>query len=193
MRKRGAALDSAIREAACAELAEAGYGAFSVESVAARARTGKASIYRRFADKQQLALYAMECGFPPPPDGDIATAFGPDATTRDAVLAILRRIAEATGGAGGALMRATVTEAARDPELSALIEARIVGPRRERMLQLLRRGVERGEVRASALTAQVAEVGPVMVLHTVLTEGRAPSDAELIGLVDGVLMPMLRP
>lgn len=193
LRRRGAALEDAIRIAACAELAEVGYGAFSMESVAARAKTGKASIYRRFADKQQLALYAMECGFPQPPAGDITEFFGADVSTRDAVLAILRLIAHALTGEGGAIMRESCTEAARDPEFAALIEQRIVTPRRDRMMQLLQRGVERGEVRASALTTQIAEVGPVMVIHSVLTEGRPPSDDELVTLVDGVVMPMLRP
>ncbi|MCU1689788.1 MAG: TetR family transcriptional regulator [Jatrophihabitantaceae bacterium] len=193
LRRRGAALDAAIRDAACTELAEVGYAAFSMESVAARARTGKGSLYRRFPDKQQLALYAMHCGFPQPPPGDITIFFGPDASTRDAVLEVLRRIAEAMDGEGGAIMRATSAEAARDPEFGALIDERIVAPRRERMLQLLQRGVQRGEVRESALTTQIAEVGPVMLFHTVLTEGRAPTDAELISLVDGVIMPMLRP
>jgi AcrR family transcriptional regulator len=193
LRRRGDALDAAIRDAACTELAEVGYAAFSMESVAARARTGKASLYRRFGDKQQLALHAMECGFPQPPTGDITDFFGPDASTRDAVLEILRLIAEAMSGEGGAIMRATSAESARDPEFGALIDARIVAPRRERMLQLLRRGVERGEVRPSALTTQIAEVGPVMVIHTVLTEGRPPTDEELVSLVDGVVMPMLRP
>ena len=52
-RKRGAALEDAILEAAYAELSEVGYSAFSVEGVAARARTGKASIYRRWPTKQE--------------------------------------------------------------------------------------------------------------------------------------------
>lgn len=193
LRRRGEALDAAIRDAACAELAGVGYAAFSMESVATRARTGKASLYRRFPDKQALALYAMDCGFPEPALGDLATVCGPDASTRDAVLATLRRIAEAMDGIGGAIMRATSAEAGRDPEFRALIDERIVAPRRARMLQLLRRGVERGEVRLSAVTTQIAEVGPVLVIHKVLTEGGPPSDDELVSLVDGIIMPILRP
>jgi AcrR family transcriptional regulator len=193
LRRRGEALDDAIRDAACAELAEVGYAAFSMESVAARAKTGKASLYRRFPDKQQLALYAMDCGFPQPPTGDITEFFGPDATTRDAILAVLRLIAGALAGEGGAIMRATSAEAARDPEFAELIDRRLVSPRRARMMELLERGVARGEVRPDALTTQVAEVGPVMVIHSVLTEGRPPSDDQLITLIDNVVMPMLRP
>ena len=70
-RKRGAALEDAILEAAYAELSEVGYRAFSVEGVASRARTGKASIYRRWPTRRELMLDAVclylptpqECGF----------------------------------------------------------------------------------------------------------------------------------
>ncbi|HEX4728285.1 MAG TPA: helix-turn-helix domain-containing protein, partial [Jatrophihabitans sp.] len=47
-RKRGAELEQAIRDATIAELASGGYGSVTIESVAARAQTGKASIYRRW-------------------------------------------------------------------------------------------------------------------------------------------------
>ena len=71
-RKRGAALEDAILDAAYTELSEVGYTAFSVEAVAARARTGKASIYRRWPTRAQLMLDALsaylptpeKCGFP---------------------------------------------------------------------------------------------------------------------------------
>src|SRR5947207_78275 len=45
-----------ILQAAVEELAEVGYGAFTIESVAARAGVGKSTIYRHWPDK--LALLA---------------------------------------------------------------------------------------------------------------------------------------
>ena len=65
-RRRGAALEDAILAAAYVELATVGYGAFSVEAVAARARTGKASIYRRWPTKQELVLDALLQALPTP-------------------------------------------------------------------------------------------------------------------------------
>jgi AcrR family transcriptional regulator len=193
LRRRGEALEDAIRTAACSELAAVGYDAFSMESVAARARTGKGSIYRRWPDKQHLVLDALDCGLPQPPAGDILAFLGPDISTRDAILTILVLIADAMAGEGGAIMRATSAECARDPRLAAMVGEKLVTPRRERMMQVLRRGVERGEVRASAVLQQVAEVGPVMVFHSVLTEGAPPSRSQIESLVDDVVMPMLRP
>jgi len=65
-RKRGVVLEDAILAAAYAELTEVGYTQFTVESVAARARTGKASIYRRWTTKQALVLDALCAGLPTP-------------------------------------------------------------------------------------------------------------------------------
>ncbi|MEO7262767.1 MAG: helix-turn-helix domain-containing protein, partial [Jatrophihabitantaceae bacterium] len=58
-RKRGVALERAIKDATLAELACGGYGSVTIESVAARAQTGKASIYRRWPTKQELVLDAL--------------------------------------------------------------------------------------------------------------------------------------
>ncbi|HEX9230648.1 MAG TPA: helix-turn-helix domain-containing protein, partial [Jatrophihabitantaceae bacterium] len=60
-RRRGEALERAIHAAVFTELAEVGYAAFTIESVASRAHTGKASIYRRWPTKQDLVLEAF-CG-----------------------------------------------------------------------------------------------------------------------------------
>ena len=49
-----------ILQAALDELGEVGYGAFRIESVAARARVGKSTIYRHWPDKLALIADAFE-------------------------------------------------------------------------------------------------------------------------------------
>ncbi len=49
-----------IRQAALAELAEAGYGGFRIESVARRAGVGKSTIYRHWGNKIALIGDALE-------------------------------------------------------------------------------------------------------------------------------------
>jgi TetR/AcrR family transcriptional regulator of autoinduction and epiphytic fitness len=49
-----------IRGAALEELGEVGYGAFTIESVAARAGVGKSTIYRHWPDKLALIADAFE-------------------------------------------------------------------------------------------------------------------------------------
>src|SRR5262245_65269824 len=59
-RRRGQALESAITEAVLALLSEIGYEAVTMEGVAARARTGKAALYRRWASKADLGVDVPE-------------------------------------------------------------------------------------------------------------------------------------
>lgn len=74
-----------------------------------------------------------------------------------------------------------------------MAHARLIGPRKSMMMNLLRRGAERGEVRPDAITPFVAEVGPAMVIYHFLTEGPPVTPRTVKAIVDQVLMPMLRP
>src|SRR5271170_7433864 len=55
-RRRGEELEAALLEAAWAELVEAGFAKLTMESVAARAKTGVAVLYRRWPNKDELVL-----------------------------------------------------------------------------------------------------------------------------------------
>src|ERR1700678_4695128 len=58
-RRRGEELEAALLEAAWAELVEAGFARLTMESVAARAKTGVAVLYRRWPHKDDLVLAAI--------------------------------------------------------------------------------------------------------------------------------------
>src|SRR5512140_1521140 len=59
-RRRGPDLETALLDAAWDELVEVGYAKLTMESVASRASTGIAVLYRRWANKDQLVLAALE-------------------------------------------------------------------------------------------------------------------------------------
>src|SRR5262249_21349588 len=58
-RRRGEELEAALLEAAWQELVEAGFARLTMESVAARAKTGVAVLYRRWPNKDDLVLAAI--------------------------------------------------------------------------------------------------------------------------------------
>src|SRR5580700_7651983 len=58
-RRRGEELEAALLEAAWEELVEAGFAKMTMESVAARAKTGVAVLYRRWPNKEDLVLAAI--------------------------------------------------------------------------------------------------------------------------------------
>lgn len=192
-RRRGAALEDAILDAAWDELTEVGYAAFAVESVAARARTGKASIYRRWASKQELVMDALTARLPSPDDPalDLAGRLADDVTTADALRGVGRLIVETLRSPEGRALRAVKLESAGDADLAALVDRRFQTPRRAALLGLLRRGVARGEVRPEAATAVVADVLPAVLTHRMLLQNEELDNDAIESVIEQVMIPLV--
>jgi AcrR family transcriptional regulator len=193
-RRRGAALEEAILEAAYLELSEVGYASFTVEGVAARARTGKASIYRRWPTRGDLILDAVCSQLPTPAACGLEMAHIPDdLTTADAFRAVARAIAQIIASPAGDVVRAIKCEAVTDPELARAIDDRFQAPRREHLLRLLRRGIERGEVRPGAATAIVADVLPSVLTHRMIMQREPVTARDLTDIMEQVMLPLIEP
>jgi AcrR family transcriptional regulator len=190
-RRRGAALEDAILDAAYAELTEAGFTAFSVEAVAFRARTGKASIYRRWNSKNDLVMDALCAALPTPEACGISMDIDDGVSTFDALRGVAHAIAAVITSPAGDAMRAIKCEAATDPDLARLIDERFQAPRRAALLGLLRRGVERGEVRPEAATQLVADVVPAVLTHRVILQREPLTEADIAAMIEQVFIPLI--
>ncbi len=190
-RRRGAELEDAILDAAFDELSEVGYTSFSVEGVAARAHTGKASIYRRWPTKAELACEAMTRRMPTPSECGIAPAVPDEVTTVDALRGVARAITRVLKSPAGDVIRSVKCEAAADPTLARLIDEEFQAPRRAAMLALLRRGVARGEVRPEAVTPMVADVLPALLTHRLILSREPVAEATITEIVEQVLIPLI--
>jgi AcrR family transcriptional regulator len=184
-RRRGDALTAAIFEATLAELAEGGYAQLAMERVAARARTSKGSLYRRWANRAELVVdalhYARSHEVPAPDTGSV----------REDLLAFLRAVAEMHGDASGEADRGMMAEVVRDPELMRVIRVRFIEPGIANVVEILRRGVVRGMVRPAALTHRIAGVGPSLLRQHLLVHGPPVPDSVIVEIVDDVLMPLV--
>jgi len=184
-RRRGDALLEAIYAAVMEELAEVGYAALSIERVAERARTGKASIYRRWPTRLELVLAAIDTVMPRyddlPDTGNV----------RDDLLVVLRRIAAIMGSRAGAAAKACVE--GTDDELASAVRERLLPPRKAMMLAILQRAADRGEIRPEAVTQRMAETGPMLLHGELLQRGAPITDDAVVEIVDQVLLPLLRP
>lgn len=184
-RRRGGVLESAIFTATLHELATAGYGAFSIEGVAATAGTGKSAIYRRWASKDELIAAALDATLPSLPEA-------PDTgSLRGDLLVIMRALGRLINSECGSAMRAILSNPA-DAEKLAVIKERVMVRRRQTMLDVVRRAVARGEARPDAVCRRVLETGPALAMHRYLSTGRPVSDSELIAIVDEILLPLIR-
>jgi AcrR family transcriptional regulator len=186
-RRRGDLLTHNIFKAAMAELAESGYAGVSMERVAERAGTGKASLYRRWSSRAELMVDALRHQFP-----DQAQL--PDTGNfRGDCLTMMRMIQGLLSGPVGQAARGLMSEAIRDTELAEAARARIIDSGDEMMLELLRRGHARGEVRSEALNLLVAGVGPAVMRQHFLMHGAPIEDAFMQEVVDRVIIPLVRP
>jgi AcrR family transcriptional regulator len=140
-RPRDPEVDDAIVAATLALLVERGFGAMTIEAVAARAAVGKPAIYRRFADKAALveAVIARQL-----PELDV-----PDlGDTRAELWQAVERGFPPDGPAYLRLIGGLVAEEARHPELIAAFRENILLPRRAIVAALIERGRERCDVAA---------------------------------------------
>ncbi len=171
-----------ILRAALQELGEAGYGAFTIESVAARAGVGKSTIYRHWPCKVALIADAFEAAHQhaAPPVGGL--------TAREAVERLLRHVAEiVTDPAFAAPIPALIEGAERDPRLREF-RHRYSALRRQSLTSLIIQGIADGEFRTRAdpgLAAQVL-LGPIFYQRLLTSEPFDPGRvAELIAVVLG--------
>ncbi|GAA1469315.1 TetR/AcrR family transcriptional regulator [Microbacterium thalassium] len=185
-RKRDHTRDPEILEAALDVLAETGYDGMTIDMVAARAKAGKATLYRRWASKPDLVLDAVACmkaseiDFASPPDtgtlrGDLVALVGTP-SVRDAE----RKLK---------VMAGIVSMIARSPELAEAARAALVEPRAEANRIAFRRAIARGEISPDCDVEHLAMVGPAMVAYRVLMLGQPVRRDFIIEIIDRIVLP----
>ncbi len=139
-RPRDERATAAIAAAALRQLDELGYSRMSMESVAAEAGVGRATVYRRFHDKADLVTAAI-ASRPEPAVGDGGTL--------EALVAFLdrfdARLAEHCLEVIGCLLAAR-----EEPQAMALHRDRVVQPRMQVVRALLERARDDGLLRDDA-------------------------------------------
>ncbi|MDK1472041.1 TetR/AcrR family transcriptional regulator [Streptomyces sp. 549] len=176
-----------LYEAVLDLLRDVGYEALTMDAVAARTRSSKATLYRQWGGKPQLVAAALGgCGSPPPPLADLDTG----SLAED--LRMLARWAARDAVQDTALLRALGHAMQGDAELARIIRESLVEPELVEFRALLRRSVERGEMDD---VPPAAEYLPHMFFGVLLA--RPIIDAEeadedfLVRFVDTVVLPML--
>jgi AcrR family transcriptional regulator len=192
-RKRGAELEQAIRDATIAELACCGYGNLTIESVAARAQTGKASIYRRWPTKQELVFDSVCCLLSGPLMTVPELRLAEDVSTRDALLALATHAARSMTGELGAATRSVMSETLRDAEFSAAFQDNFHDPRKALLNEVLSRGVQRGEVRPDWMSGLLIDILAGALIQRYLVRRQPPVEQELVEFIDSFVMPAIRP
>lgn len=141
-RPRDAAAAGAILAATLALLAEQGYSGLSMDAVASRAGVSKATIYRRWASKQEVVLAAAEALSQAVPVPDTGSVRGDLEAIADGLVAAFNVPDSAR------LVGSLLAEATRDPALASALRSGFLAVRRGAARAALARGVERREIHA---------------------------------------------
>ena len=187
-RRRGPQLESALLEAAWNELVEVGFADLTMESVAARAQTGVAVLYRRWANKDQLVLAAIEhYGRAHPveiPDtgtlrGDLLALLTAMSRARATFMAVA-----AAAGFSGLLASTGLTPAqARD---------KLLGDQRIRGDQIIyRRAHDRGEIDLERIPPAVLAMPFDLVRHDLLMNLGPVKPERITSIVDEIFLPLV--
>jgi AcrR family transcriptional regulator len=185
-RRRGEVLDSAICEAALDELAELGYAKLTIERVALRAGASKASVYRRWPSRMELALDAVHHLAPDP------TAILDTGSLRGDAITFMRHMADLLAGPAGEALRGLLGDALADPSRTLELRNHSRGTGHRAMQEIVRRAVERGEIHSDAITPRRLNVAQAMLREQFLFHGPPVPDAAIVEIVDEIVLPLFR-
>ncbi|MET8720519.1 TetR/AcrR family transcriptional regulator [Streptomyces misionensis] len=188
-RRRGPELEAALLDAAWDELAQAGFARLTMESVASRANTGVAVLYRRWANKDELALAALKHYRDTHPveipdtgslRGDLLAALTVMGEARAAFFAI----ASATAFSGLLASTGLTPTQVRD---------RIFGDRQLLLVQdLYQRAHDRGEIDLERVPAAVLAMPFDLVRNDLLMDPKPLKPPRIRAIVDELFLPLVR-
>jgi AcrR family transcriptional regulator len=180
-RRRGTELEHALYDATLDELAAVGYGGLTMEGIAARARTGKAALYRRWSSKHDLVQAALHYALPPLPQPRT------DRSARDNLLSVFTAHCDVLAGKTAFPSLAIMGQLIHEPELRAIFADAVVAPRLRIIESILQAGVDNGEIDPATLTPLTARVGPALINQQLLLTGAPPNKRQLVHIVDTVV------
>lgn len=156
-RPRTVGADEAILAATLELAGEVGFGGMSMDVVAERAGVSKATIYRRWSSKEALVLAALRSAIGPLDDVDLGSV-------RADLEAYLGDLSERMkSGKMSDLLPHLIEVSVADPQVRCSLDD-YVAFRRRPLIDILERGVARGELRADADVSVLVDalIGPII-------------------------------
>jgi AcrR family transcriptional regulator len=187
-RRRGPELEAALLDAAWDELVEIGFAKLTMESVASRAGTGIAVLYRRWANKDQLVLAALEHYQKSRPVDVLDTG-----TLRGDLLAALTGMGEARAAffaiAAATAFSGLLAGAGLTP---AQVRDRIIGDQRlSRVRTIYQRAHDRGEIDLERIPASVLAMPFDLVRHDLLMDLKPLKPTRIQSIIDELFLPLV--
>lgn len=184
-RRRGAALEEALLDAAWAELQQVGYRNLTMEAVAERAGTSRAVLYRRWRNRAEMVITAMR-RHRPMLSGEV-----PDTgSLRGDVVALLTRVSARLAELGPETLHGILSDYFADTESFAVFQDQVLHVGAGVMATILKHAEERGEVR-QGISPRVATLPTDMFRHELLVRRTPPTGSTIAEIVDDVFLPLV--
>ncbi|MFF7790020.1 TetR/AcrR family transcriptional regulator C-terminal ligand-binding domain-containing protein [Streptomyces sp. NPDC007991] len=167
-------------------LREVGYDALTMDAVAARTRSSKATLYRQWGGKPELVAKAIRHNKPG------GTADVDTGSLRGDLHALAAREDDCTMQQNAALMRGLFMAVHNNPDLLQAFKELLIEPEMEEFHRVVRRAVDRGEVEAGrpALDYIVHMLVGAFATRT-LIDDQPPTQEFITSYIDAVVLPAL--
>ena len=189
-RRRGEILEEAILQATWEELSATGYTNMTMESVATRAGTNKAVLYRRWDNKTELVIAAIHKHLP-----KIANEIPNTGNLRNDVYAYLHGRVEPSKLIGAQTIRGLVMEPVVWRNIIAampqIIERRSENKLTATMTAILKNAELRGEISLEKLTPRIISLPLDLLMYELITKMEPVSDEAIAEIVDNIFIPLV--
>jgi AcrR family transcriptional regulator len=184
-RRRGKELEAALLEAAWEELVSAGFARLTMESVAARARTGVAVLYRRWPRKDDLVLDAIQHYGATHPVGIPDTG-----SLRGDMIGLLSGFSSARVGFVTVVSAAFSGLLASTGLTPAQVREKLMNDRPPLSFEIFRRAHERGEIDLGQTPRAVLTMPFDLMRHDLLMTLKPLPEERVLEIVDELFLPL---
>jgi AcrR family transcriptional regulator len=180
--------EAELYEAVLDLLREVGYDALTMDAVAARTRSSKATLYRQWGGKPELVAKAVRHTKP----GGIGLGDIDTGSLKGDLHALTMRSDDCEMEQNSALMRGLAMAVHSNPDLLRAFRDHLIDPEMAEFRRVVQRAIDRGEVRADnpAIDYMMHMMLGGFAARTMLDE-LPPTQAFLISYIDAVVLPAL--
>ncbi|MCG5468894.1 TetR/AcrR family transcriptional regulator [Micromonospora sp. LAH09] len=188
-RRHGKQLESALLAAAWDELVEVGYAHLTMDSIARRARTSEAVLYRRWANKDQIVLAAITHHRNTNP-----VAVPDTGTLRNDLLAHLAALSDTLAGFFAIAAAAAFSGLLADTGLTPhQVRDKIMNAQQPPHGRIVyQRAHDRGEIDLGRIPSAVLAMPFELVRHDMLMDLNPLQPARIQSIVDELFLPLLQ-
>ncbi len=177
-RKRKVKLPAAFLEAARAEFAEKGYAATRMQDVASRLGIVRSTLYRYFADKEDLFRAVVVETIAP----NVVALRLFSITHSPSIAELLRALVDPMARMAselplGGVLKTVIGEAGNFPELARIWHDQLMAPTIELLAEAISQGQQRGEVRAGDPQALAFQLISPLIMSLIWRETFVPAGA----------------